>query len=437
MAFIDDLIKAGAVMNDGIQEARVAEEVTLAHQQMQSYKDQLQQQSIKQDEFRRQTNSLAQQLTANLIKLDADPTRIQQAFAAIAPKQYGSAAEARMAGEADLAQQIEDDEMKAYERKRKFDTNEGIRLHRATTGLDKQMEILSKSKKLQTSMLGNGRYYPKSNMSPKLYEKNTLEFQKVEAKAKPLISAIQNYKTIIGKYGTAEVVDREGSKAIKMAHGDLMNQLRGYTGSGAALSAQEVKWMEDTIGEFGMFTGDETAKTTLDNAVNLIQQKVGAVADTYNLGYVADKDAEAIQGGNLIEVKSQTGTRPSIIQRAPGFKQPSTGTVAPTRKPAIVEPSERELELESLLSDRTTLAKESASQGMKTKDLVKKYQTELADIKLSQQNPEQYNAKMKTEKIAKLNREKLKINTDKFSSLNSRRKRLAEIDAQLAELRKQ
>jgi hypothetical protein len=450
MAFLDDLIKAGATFNEGIAEVRITEEINNANAQMQEYKDQLQQGALNQNKFRQQANQLGQALTAQLVKLDADPNRVQQAFAAIAPKQYGNSMEARLAGEDAWADELDKAD---FENKKKLlnASNEAdIQKYWATSGKLEMYKAGLKANTNKNKQFVDGMVLVNPDLDEKTARANAGAIYNSRGLAARAKSSVQEYLDMVKKHGNTGWTPESRGDLNTYREKAIMSLQKFY--ELGVLQKLDKDQIEQMLGASGLATFDSTTLRGAQNMIGTIDKELSAFSNARGFRDEADDNFEKnyAQPAGIQEILSPERTTPAankptgfIKYTVPGLQQKSS--MQPNREPAVEQiPSElstKRMELQNKLNDRGELAKEAG--GRKTASVVNKYKTQLAqvesDIKLASSNPEAYNKKSNAEKLKSLANEKRKL-MDKsnvnFSSYSSRKNRLKEIEQQIQELAK-
>jgi hypothetical protein len=391
MAFLDDLIKAGAVMNKGIQDTRIAEEVTTAHQQMQAYKDQLQQGSVKQDEFRRQTNSLAQQLTANLIKLDADPTRIQQAFAAIAPKSYGSSTEARMAGETKMADEMDkidfDNKKKLLKMSSAIESEAKYLDYWGTAGAMEQMKLGMKYQKDSAKRYVDGMVLADKSMDEKVARANAGAIYKARGHAAPAKVAVQTYLDAVKKHGNVGL-GPEANNDVATKRQKALMALKNFYELGVLQKIDE-EAIDKSLGKYGLLTLNSTTEAGAASMLTDIDSSLNSFSESQGFRNESDEDfTKNYMNSNLKEsaapITSPKGNGSFIkyfnpaLEKQMSSRAPAVLPAEPSAPVDVLSLSDRKADLEKKLTDRGALAKESNTK--KVSQIKAEIQSEIKSI---------------------------------------------------------
>ena len=123
-------------------------------------------------------------------------------------------------------------------------------------------------------------------LNPKIL--STPDYKTISALS-PAITAINEYKKAVEKYGSYEKLNAEGSGILKSAYGDAIAAWKTLAGLGA-LSGADFGLAENTIPEPALLSRNKKVNAQLLGAINRATKQSSQIVSNLKLAYPDSKD---------------------------------------------------------------------------------------------------------------------------------------------------
>jgi hypothetical protein len=312
---MEDLFKALEMFNQEQQKVATKYAIDDATQQMQQINTEITdkaQQRVAQQQ-------LGNQLALKLVGAGADASKIQAAFQAVTPQNFGSVEQMQLEGQLSGNQQynqvagniLADRERKARSMET-FKTDEQIRLERVKGELDIEKARVQSKNKLKNFNIPD--FDLKEGFAPT--EKDMELLKNANSDMKQIDSALSELDQLVNEHGTESFSVKGGvSKRMAILKQMIVGRMKDQQGLGA-LAGPDIDFLEKMLPDAtSMFTTGSTYKEASDTFKKELYNAVSAKAESRGFDYKSvPKSMES-----LVQTRTlRDGRRVRVIETTPG-----------------------------------------------------------------------------------------------------------------------